>query len=271
MPSSPSSVRRPRFLPAVLVASLLAAGGCRAPGPVPAVTAPPPVPATALLASTPMDTDTRNWPDLHSHAEPDAWVTRHYDLDLRVDFEAQRLHGRATLEVERRDARARDLVLDTRDLEVRAVAAAPAGSEAFAPARYSLGERHAVLGSPLRIAMPAGAARVRIDYATSPQASGLQWLEPAQTAGRSKPFVYSQAQSLHARSFVPLQDTPRLRISAFGSTSRPRKFLNATSGGTELPTLKIVSTSFFDVAGSKKLLASTNASAASAVSVSAHR
>ena len=38
--------------------------------------------------------------------------------------------------------------------------------------------------------------RVRIHYATDPEASGLQWLEPAQTAGDS-PFLYTQAQAIH--------------------------------------------------------------------------
>ena len=62
------------------------------------------------------------------------------------------------------------------------------------------------------IQLPAGSRGVRIRYRTSPQATALQWLEPAQTAG-GKPFLFSQCQPIHARSVVPLQDTPRVRIT----------------------------------------------------------
>ncbi len=178
-------------------------------------------PVTAPLASQPMTTTARNWPDVHSHADPDGYVTRHFDLDLAVDFTTRQLRGRVLLELERLAARS-ELVLDTRALDIRRVEVAAAGSDQFVPARFHLDPPHAVLGSALHVRMPAQARRVRIEYASSPGASGLQWLDPAQTAGKRLPFVYSQAQSLHARSFAPLQDTPRVRATYAATLHVPR-------------------------------------------------
>jgi aminopeptidase N len=177
--------------------------------------------AAIVSASDPIVTTVQNWPDVHSYAEPDRFVTRHFDLDFTADFAERQLRGVVTLDLDRAGAEAHELVLDTRDLEIRSVSTAAAGRGEFARTKFTLDPRHPQLGSALRVVMPATARRVRIDYATSPAATGLQWLEPAQTAGRRQPFLFSQAQSLHARSFVPLQDTPRIRSTSAATLRVP--------------------------------------------------
>jgi aminopeptidase N len=154
--------------------------------------------------------------DPHSYAEPDKFLVRHVSLDLTAFFEAHRLKGTAELQVEQKDPTADTLNLDTRDLEIESVRLVEASGREKVLA-FRLGERDPVLGSRLSISFPHCCAatsemRVRIAYRTSAEASALQWLDPAQTYG-SHPYVYSQGEAIRTRSWIPLQDSPAVRIT----------------------------------------------------------
>lgn len=135
----------------------------------------------------------------------------HLELDLDVDFAERTLDGTATLDFNRLDPDATTLILDTNDLTIRSVEAQT--GDAWSPAEYTLGPDDETLGAKLEITLPADAEKVRIGYRTSPDAEGLQWLAPEQTAGKSQPFMYSQNQAINARSMAPVQDTPAVRIT----------------------------------------------------------
>lgn len=160
-------------------------------------------------------------PDPHSYANTDKVSVRSLALDLAVDFGKRELAGSADLALDWHDKDARELVLDTRDLTIEGVDAVAADGSAHA-ARYTLAKRDAILGSALRIALDAQAPHVRIRYHTAPSASGLQWMTPAQTAGKKQPFMYSQSESIHARSWVPLQDTPSVRFTYTAHVQVPK-------------------------------------------------
>ena len=192
-----------------------------------------PAPESGAVASAGI-TDARTWPDVHSYADPDEFVTRHFVLDLSADFDRRQLRGTVTLELERVRPDAAQLVLDTRDLSVETVTAAAGGTDEFVAVPFRLDARDEWLGSALRIDLPREFQRVRIGYATSPEATGLQWLEPSQTAGKRQPFLFSQAQSIHARSFVPLQDTPRIR-STYDAVLRVPAVLTAVMAAESEP------------------------------------
>ncbi len=103
-------------------------------------------------------------------------------------------------------------MLDTRDLNIASVEAVDAQGKTAA-LQYTLASRDKQLGSKMVIQTPQRPHEVRIVYTTSPDASGLQWLPPAQTADKKQPFMFSQSESIHARSWVPLQDSPAIRFT----------------------------------------------------------
>ena len=157
------------------------------------------------------NTPTNEAHDVHSFAQPEKVRARTLALDLTVSFEKQNLAGTAIIGIE--PARGTDpLILDTRDLAIEKVEASTNGA-VYTDVKWALGNTDSILGSPLSIQIPPLTRFVRIRYQSSPQASGLQWLQPEQTAGKRSPFLFSQNESIHARSWIPIQDSPGVRIA----------------------------------------------------------
>ncbi|VUD68893.1 Aminopeptidase N [Thalassocella blandensis] len=165
--------------------------------------------------------------DYHSFANPESVVLKHINLDLTVDFDKKVLSGTAELQFDKVDPAADTLVLDTRDLTINSVTAK--GQDIA----YQLGEPEGHKGAALSITLPEQGDSVVIDYTTSPKASGLQWLTPAQTAGKQHPFLFTQAQATHARSFIPLQDSPKVRITYNATIHTPPALLAVMSAAND--------------------------------------
>ncbi|HET7561506.1 MAG TPA: M1 family metallopeptidase [Rhodanobacteraceae bacterium] len=159
--------------------------------------------------------------DPHSYAQPRDVVIKHIDLALKVDFTHRQLDGAATLTLDWKNPEARDLVLDTENLKIAAIEAVDGQGHAHRLA-YKLAEPVPTMGSKLTIEAAQHPQAVRITYATSPDASGLQWLAPAQTADKQAPFLFSQSEATHARSWVPLQDSPAIRFTWHAHITAPK-------------------------------------------------
>jgi aminopeptidase N len=159
--------------------------------------------------------------DVHSFSRPDEARVRHLDLELRVDFDRKILTGSAEIHYDRISGD--ELILDSRGLTIHSIDNAPS---------WEMGPSHAILGRPLFIRLGQGSGPVKVHYSTSPGASGLQWLEPAQTAGKRHAFLFTQSQAIHARSWIPLQDTPGVRVTFAARVSTPSP-LRAVMGAVE--------------------------------------
>jgi leukotriene A-4 hydrolase/aminopeptidase len=180
-----------------------------------------------IVGAIPSIAQTKFAEDTHSFSNPQAVKVAHVALDWNVLFDKKIIKGTATLTVDRADKTA-PLILDTRDLTIEKIEASVDG-KVFKKAEFSLGATDKILGAPLTVQLPAGASLVRIYYSTSPTASGLQWLEPSQTAGKKSPYMFSQAQAIHARSFIPLQDSPQVRVTYSARVRTPKGLLAVMS------------------------------------------
>ncbi len=159
--------------------------------------------------------------DPHSFSRPDEASVKHLALDLRVDFEKQQLSGTATLEIDNHSAR--ELVLDTNGLAIDRVA------RDGRPAAFSLGDAVKFLGRPLTVSIEPDTKSLAIDYASSPGAAAVQWVAPEQTAGGKHPFLFTQSQAVLARTWVPCQDSPGVRITYEAVVRVPRGLLAVMS------------------------------------------
>ncbi len=183
--------------------------------------------------------------DFHSYADPSQVLTTHIALDLKADFEKRALMGNATLRLKLLDKSADHVDLDTRDLEIQKTEVSRDG-KAWKAVDHVLAAKEPILGSKLTISLPKGYRFLRVSYRTSPGASGLQWLTPEQTAGKKSPFMFSQSQAINARSWVPCQDSPRLRIT-YSAVIRTPKNLRAVMSADNDPNAKRTGTYRFNM------------------------
>ena len=165
-------------------------------------------------------------PDPHSYFDDAQLLTESWDLKLAVDFGRRVLEGSVTLHFTRPGEGPLDL--DSRGLDIRSVKTSDGAAVPFA-----LAGEEPILGSRLRLNLPPGTSAVIVDYATRPDSSALQWLDPAQTEGKLHPFLFSQCQAIHARAMVPCQDSPGARVAYRAGITVPGALAAVMSAGPE--------------------------------------
>src|SRR5690606_3040430 len=107
-------------------------------------------------------------------------------------------------------------------------------NDQWQPTKFTLGDVHPSLGRELIVDIGSVAKKVRIHYQTAPTASGLQWLTPEQTAGKQHPFMFSQSQPILSRSWMPIQDSPALRLTYNATITTPEGLLAVMSADNSL-------------------------------------
>jgi aminopeptidase N len=148
--------------------------------------------------------------DIHSYARPEIARVTHVALNLGTNFRDKRMEGYATLDIEKpqgagAQGKPDEIVLDSKGLEIDTVA-----NMEGKPLQWRMGKNDETFGAPLTVKLD-GARKIRIKYKSGPEAGALQWLTPEQTAGKKRPFLFSQGQSILNRTWIPTQDSPGIR------------------------------------------------------------
>jgi aminopeptidase N len=146
------------------------------------------------------------------------------DLDIQVDFTKKEISGKASYKIVNKTG-TDTIRLDSRGLDIQKITL----DKEEATTSFTLGVSHEYLGSELKIVITPKTERINIYYATTDPADALQWLEPSQTEGKTKAFLFTQSQPILARTWIPCQDSPGIRMTYHAKVQCPAELMAVMS------------------------------------------
>ncbi len=149
--------------------------------------------------------------DVHTHSNFNNVSVKHMSLMLTLDMNAKKFTGHVDLQIAQR-ADDDTLVLDTKSLIVHRAAISSGNADELQSTTIRMGELDEVRGQAIIIEIEPDTKFVRVDYETTKDSAGIDWIAPELT-GDKFPMVVTQFQAINARTFVPCQDTPAQKIT----------------------------------------------------------
>lgn len=156
--------------------------------------------------------------DSHTLSNAGAIKIKHLYLDVAVDPSKKEISGAATWHINN-ETNQKELILDSHELTIDSVKADRQS------VRYFLDQPIPHVGQALHISLVPGNKQITVFYRTSPSARALQWLEPQQTNDKKYPFLYTQSESIYARSWIPCPDGPGIRFTYSARIKVPRDLM----------------------------------------------
>jgi leukotriene-A4 hydrolase len=172
---------------------------------------------TVCLAACKSSSDTvvKNKIVNHSFSNADEITMKHLHWVAKIDFDKKVIDATAEWTFTN-EKNVKKLILDSYDLRILQV---KVNDKEVA---FSKGVLDKLIGSAITIPLTANDSVVKIYYKTSPTATALQWLSPQQTAGKKMPYLFTQCESINARTIIPCMDVPSQRITYTAKLTVPK-------------------------------------------------
>ena len=161
--------------------------------------------------------------DTHTLSNYQDLPIKNTHLELSVNFQEKKIKGSVTHQFDK-NKKVDLLKLDSKYLKIDSIQDGNGNSLEF-----SIGEFDELLGSALTVILNSESSEVVIFYETTDKSEALDWLLPNQTAGKTFPFMYTQGQSIFTRSWIPIQDTPGIRITYTAKINTPKNMMAVMS------------------------------------------
>ena len=152
--------------------------------------------------------------DISSQANINEVRTIHFYLEIKLDLSTQKISGTNTLTLYSLISNLTEVHLDVRNMTIFEVRDNNGETLEFKIEPNPDGDES--IGDKLRIYLKSAPQmwkpfNIYVLYETSPTATALNWLKPEQTSSKTKPYLFSQCESIHCRTLAPLQDTPAIK------------------------------------------------------------
>ncbi len=157
----------------------------------------------------------------HSYAKPNEAVITHLDLNMKVNFDTQIISAIATYDIQNNNAS--EIILDTKYLDISDVKVDGESTS------FEMGKMDELLGQPLRIPINKNTKQIAVTYNTTDKTEALQWLNAQQTADKTQPFLFTQGQAILTRTWIPIQDSPQIRITYDATVKVPSELMAVMS------------------------------------------
>ena len=148
--------------------------------------------------------------DAYSYAIQEEAYVKHLDISLAVDFDLKSIKGEAVYDIVA-ETFAQKILFDTRDLNIQGTFILD--KDHWEEVAFNMGLEDNTFGQSLSIPINSQTQKVKILYTTKQDAAALQWLTKEQTAGGDYPFLFTQSQAILARTWLPCQDSPGIRMT----------------------------------------------------------